>query len=71
MPVKVLIRDKNELRIRITGESHSALQMFRKRLNDMTNVEYSNYFPGHPELDEPELYIRTKGKSDPEKLLQK
>ncbi|HIH53451.1 MAG TPA: hypothetical protein HA286_04150, partial [Candidatus Poseidoniaceae archaeon] len=27
--------------------------------------EYANYFPGHPDLDDPEFYIRTKGKADP------
>ena len=70
MTIKVLIRNKNELKFRITGESHAELQMFRKRLNEMTNVVYANYFPGHPELDDPEFYIRTKGKANPEKLLQ-
>ena len=29
MPVKVLIHEKNELRLRITGESHTALQVLR------------------------------------------
>ena len=63
MPVKVLIRDKNELRLRIIGESHTSLQMLRERLNNSSDIEYANYFPGHPELDDPEFYIRTKGKN--------
>ncbi|MAU74138.1 MAG: RpoL/Rpb11 RNA polymerase subunit family protein [Candidatus Poseidoniaceae archaeon] len=70
MPVKVLIMEKNELRLRIIGESHTALQMLRQRLNGHKNVEYANYFPGHPELDDPEFYIRIKGKSSVEKLLK-
>ena len=61
MPVKLLLREKNELRLRIIGESHTALQMLRERLNNHKNVEYANYFPGHPELDDPEFYIRTTG----------
>ena len=55
MPVKLLLREKNELRLRIIGESHTALQMLRERLNNHKNVEYANYFPGHPELDDPEF----------------
>ena len=70
MPVKVLIHDKNELRLRITGESHTALQMLRDRLNNHKSVEYANYFPGHPELDDPEFYVRTKGKNASDKVLR-
>jgi|TARA_B100000767_G_scaffold113961_2_gene108761 DNA-directed RNA polymerase subunit L len=70
MPVKVLIMEKNELRLRIIGESHTALQMLRQRLNGHKNVDYANYFPGHPELDDPEFYIRIKGKSSSEKLIK-
>ena len=69
MPVKVLIHEKNELRLRITGESHTALQMLRDRLNNHKSVEYANYFPGHPELDPPEFYIRTTGKAKPQAIL--
>ncbi|RPG77472.1 MAG: hypothetical protein CBE08_000455 [Euryarchaeota archaeon TMED248] len=70
MPVKVLIMEKNELRFRIVGESHTALQMLRERLNNDKNIDYANYFPGHPELDDPEFFIRTKGKVSVEKLLK-
>ena len=70
MPVKLLLREKNELRLRIIGESHTALQMLRERLNNHKNVEYANYFPGHPELDDPEFYIRTKGKNASDKVLR-
>ena len=69
MPVKVLIHEKNELRLRITGESHTALQILRDRLNNHKSVEYANYFPGHPELDPPEFYIRTTGKAKPDDVL--
>ena len=69
MPVKVLIHEKNELRLRITGESHTALQILRDRLNNHKSVEYANYFPGHPDLDPPEFYIRTTGKAKPDAVL--
>ncbi|HJM18400.1 MAG TPA: RpoL/Rpb11 RNA polymerase subunit family protein [Candidatus Thalassarchaeaceae archaeon] len=63
MPVKVLKNDGQELRVRIIGGNHTTLQMFRARLNDMAGVEYANYFQNHPDLDDPELYVRvSKGK---------
>ena len=70
MPVKVLLNEKNELRLRVIGESHTALQMLRDRLNCSSKVEYANYFPGHPELDDPEFYIRTSGKNASDKVLK-
>jgi DNA-directed RNA polymerase subunit L len=69
MPVKLLLREKNELRLRIIGESHTALQMLRERINNHDKVEYANYFPGHPQLDDPEFYIRATGKNNAEKIL--
>ena len=69
MPVKVLLKEKNELRLRVIGESHTALQMLRERLNISSKIDYANYFPGHPELDDPEFYIRTTSKAGVEKVL--
>ncbi len=63
MPVKVLKNEGRELRLRIIGETSTTLQMFRFRLNEMADVEYANYFQNHPDLDDPELYVRAvKGK---------
>ncbi|MAR42271.1 MAG: DNA-directed RNA polymerase subunit L [Candidatus Thermoplasmatota archaeon] len=64
MSIKVLMNEGRELRVRISGESHTTLQLFRSRLNDNSSVEYANFFQKHPDLDEPELYVRAvKGKS--------
>ena len=61
MGVTVLLKERNELRLRIVGEPHGLAGSL-----DMTNshkdVDYANYFPGHPELDDPEFYIRTNSK---------
>ena len=69
MSVTVLKKEKNELRLRIIGESHTALQVLRQRLNAHKDVDYANYFPGNPELDDPEFYIRTTSKSGVDKVL--
>lgn len=64
MPIKVLKNEGAELRVRVIGENHTTLQLFRSRLNDSADVEYANYFQQHPDLDEPELYVRcVKGKN--------
>ena len=63
MSIKVLMNEGRELRLRISGETHTTLQLFRSRLNESPNVEYANFFQKHPDLDEPELYVRAvKGK---------
>ena len=69
-PIKVLQKEGNELKLRFEGESHTSLELFRSKLDENNSVEYVNFFPGHPELDDPELYIRTKGKANPVKLIQ-
>ena len=70
MAIKVLMNDGGELRLRITEESHTALQLFRARLNESKDVDYSNYFIGHPELDEPEFYLRVKKGKNAAKVLK-
>jgi len=42
MSIKVLKNEGRELRIRISGESHTTLQVFRSRLNASKDVEYAN-----------------------------
>ena len=71
MPVKVLKNEGRELRLRISGESHTTLQLFRSRLNESKDVEYANYFQNHPDLDEPELYIRASEGKKAEKVFKR
>ena len=70
MPIKVLKNEGRELRVRISGESHSTLQMFRSRLNDSKDVEYANYFQNHPDLDDPEIFIRAEKGKKAEKVFK-
>ena len=70
MAIKVLLNDGEELRIRLIGENHTALQLYRERLNQNKDVEYSNYFVGHPGLDDPELYLRVKKGKNAAKILE-
>ena len=70
MAMKVLKNEGVELRIRISGEDHTTLHVFRTHLNAHKDVDYCNYFSGHPDLDDPELYIRANKGKDPIKILK-
>ena len=70
MPIKVSKNEGRELRVRISGESHTTLQMFRSRLNSSKDVEYANYFQNHPDLDDPEIFIRAEKGKKAEKVFK-
>jgi DNA-directed RNA polymerase subunit L len=70
MPIKLLKNEGSELRLRLIGEDHTTLQLFRSRLNANEKVEYANYFTGHPDLDEPELFVRVKKGAKADKIVQ-
>ena len=69
MPVRLLANDDVELKLRIVGEGSSTLQLFRSRLNDHPDVEYANFIIGHPDLDDPELYLRVKKGKNASKVI--
>tara|TARA_B100001996_G_C18427168_1_gene503074 strand:+ start:56 stop:355 length:300 start_codon:yes stop_codon:yes gene_type:complete len=70
MPVKLLKKEGSEIRLRLIGEDHTTLQLFRSRLNASDKVEYANYFTGHPDLDEPELFVRVKKGAKADKVVK-
>ena len=70
LPVKVFKNEGRELRIRVVDGNHTALQLFRSRLNDRKDVEYANYFQNHPDLDDPELYVRSAKGKKADKILK-
>ncbi len=70
MVIKVLLNEGTELRIRLIGENHTSLQLLRTNLNNNKDIDYSNYFTGHPGLDDPELYIRAKKGKNAAKILK-
>ena len=61
---------RHRIEIRISDEDHTTLHLFRSRLNAHKDIEYCNYFSGHPDLDDPEIYIRANKGKDPVKILK-
>lgn len=70
MAIKILVDEGPELRLRITGETHTSLHLLRSHLNARDDVDYANYFLGHPDLDPPEFYLRAAGKANALKILE-
>ena len=43
MAIKILVDEGPELRLRITGETHTSLHLLRSHLNARDDVDYANY----------------------------
>jgi len=69
MEIKVLKRDKGELRVEVVGESHSFCNILQNFLLKDDSVEFAGYDLPHPLVGNPVLYLRTKGKRKPETAL--
>ena len=69
MEIKVLKRDKGELRIEVAGESHSFCNAIQNFLLKDGSVEFAGYELPHPLVGSPIIYLRTKGKRKPETAL--
>ena len=50
------------------GPFHTAIVQVSLNAND--KVEYANFFTGHPDLDEPELYVRVKKGAKADKIVK-
>lgn len=69
MEIKVLERDKRELRIEVVGESHSFCNALQNFLLKDDSIEFVGYDVPHPLVGNPVIYLRTKGKRKPENAL--
>ena len=71
MNVKILEKDKNFLRLEIEGEGHSLSNFLQTLLLQEAEVEIAGYNKPHPLTESTILYLRTKGKASPEKVLMR
>jgi len=69
MEVKVLTKDKNELKIEIVGEDHTFCNLLQNALLEDKNVEIAGYDQPHPLIRSSIVYFRTKREASPEKVL--
>ena len=70
MEMRVLERDKNALRISIETPDDTVVYPLINELLKDEDVAEAKYSVGHPQLDKPVLYVRTK-KGKPQTAIKK
>lgn len=60
MEVKILVDKKTELKMEITGESHTFFNMLKGELFSMPDVKTCGYRREHPLIDKTTFFIFTK-----------
>ena len=69
MEIKVIERNKNELRIELIGEGHTFCNALQEILTKDETIDFVGYNVAHPLITQPVLYIRTKDRRKPETAL--
>ena len=69
MQVKVLKKTSNELKIEVNGAGHTLCNVLAKKLLDDESVDLAGYNVPHPLASNPVIYVRMKGRANPEKAL--
>jgi DNA-directed RNA polymerase subunit L len=63
LEIKVLEIGKDYIKLLIKGEDHTFLNLLQHHLLNDEDVVIAKYHISHPLVSEPELYVRTNGKS--------
>jgi DNA-directed RNA polymerase subunit L len=61
MEIKVFNKTSQEMKLEISGETHTLLNALKSILLEDERVIIASYDIKHPEISNPVLYIRTKG----------
>ena len=70
MKVNILKKTDNEMKIEIEGAGHSLLNLLQKTLLEDDTIEMAGYDVPHPLFDSGILFVRTKGKQNPEEVIK-
>jgi DNA-directed RNA polymerase subunit L len=70
MELTILNKTDNEINIKVTGETHTILNMLKTVLLNNKHVEIATYDIKHPTISEPVLFVRTDG-ADPIDVIKK
>lgn len=69
MKIKVLKETTTELKLEVEGEGHSLLNLLQKTILEDDRTEMAGYDAPHPLIDRAILYVHTKGKANPETVI--
>ncbi len=70
MELTIINKTKNEINLRVAGETHTLLNMLKTALLNNKHVEIATYDIKHPTISEPVLFVRTDG-ADPIDVITK
>lgn len=70
MELTILKQTKNEINIRVAGETHTLLNLLKTALLNNKHVEIATYDIKHPTISDPVLFVRTDG-ADPIDVIKK
>lgn len=70
MEIRKLSHTDDELELEVLGEGETLLHPLREKLLEDDQVDYATYILGHPELENPKLFLRVK-KGKPEDALKR
>jgi DNA-directed RNA polymerase subunit L len=59
MEMNVIDKDKNMMKIEVTGSNEATLYLLTQQLLSDENVKVATYSMPHPQLDKPILYLET------------
>lgn len=69
MKIILIKKNRSELKFEVQGEGHTLLNLLQRVLLNNKNVEYVGYNVPHRLVDSAIFYIKTKGTSEPVKIL--
>ena len=70
MQVKILKKDKNELKIEVEGAGHTLCNLLQGRLLEDDNVDVAGYDVPHPLASNPTIYVHTNSTMRPETAIK-
>ncbi len=70
MELTIVNKTKNEISIKVAGESHTLLNTLKTALLNNKHVEIATYDIKHPTISDPVLFVRTDG-ADPIEVIKK
>ena len=71
MKLKTLKEGKNLLFVEVGGESIGFTNLIKEELWNDKNVDEAAHIKEHPYMVEPKIYLRTKGRINPKKAIEK
>jgi DNA-directed RNA polymerase subunit L len=70
MELRKIVQNDKELELEVIGEGETLLQPLKEKLLQDKKVDLATFILGHPELENPRIFVRVK-KGKPEDALKR